>query len=329
MYDELNAVRQNVLHTGCQMIELKRICIIDLNERNLLDRDRSVVSSILNKFTLMLEPYKSTNAVLRHNIEALSNPSVQKQIHEVFANISMIGKHFVMRDILGALSYILVGCTDPDYEESGFYYDVLFEGNNEIMNFATQFDPILLSCASRDEKIWNGEQTEGWIFDVPDEWPAQITEGKGSVEIAAKRFKSIKRKFYFENVYAMDLDRLQPLDFNECIDVFLRIKQDTKRIKKMLVGSMNKIYLSTDDEKDKLRVWTTHNYDLSRTATAAVSTRYIDIDDLGLVYPEPVEWLQDMEYVPTKIIMYCVKKPEYKMEIDIEFLRRLIMVKNG
>lgn len=329
MYEELNGIRQNVLHIGCPMVELKRICIIDLNERNLLDKNRSIVSSILNKFTTMLEPYKSTSDVLRHNIEALSNAVVQEQIYKIFANISMTGKHFVIRDILGTLSYILVGCTAPDYEGSGFYYDVLFEGNNEIMSFATQFDPIILSCASLDEKLWNGEQTEGWTLDVPDKWPTQITEGKGVVEAATKHFKSIKRKFYFENIYAMGLSELQPLDFNECIDIFIRIKQDTKRIKKMLVGSMNKIYLSTDNEKEKLRVWTMHNYDLSRTPAAAVSTRYVDISDLGLVYPEPVEWLQNMEYVPTKIIMYCIKKPECKIEIDIEFLRRLIMIKNG
>lgn len=327
MYEELNAIRQNVLHTGYSTVELKRICIIDLNERNLLDKDR--INSILNKFTTMLKPYRLTNTILAHNIEALSNAIIQEQLFKVFANIAMTGKHFVIRDILGTLSYILLGCTYSNYEGSGFYYDDLFEGSNEIMSFASQFDPIFLSYPSLDERLWNGDQIEGWMLDVPDKWPYQIIEGKGAVETATKLFKSIKRKFYFENVYAKELSELQPLDLNECIDVFMRIKQDAKRIKKMLVSSMNKIYLSTDNEKDKLRIWTTHNYDLSRTVAAAASTRYIDIDDLGLVYPEPVEWLQSMEYVPTKIIMYCIKNPEHKIEIDIEFLRRLIMIKNG
>ena len=80
MYEELENVRQNVLHIGYSLIELKRICIIDLNERNLLDKEQNVVKGILNKFTSMLMPYRSTNLVLRHNIEALSSVTVQKQL---------------------------------------------------------------------------------------------------------------------------------------------------------------------------------------------------------------------------------------------------------
>lgn len=329
MYEELNAVRNNILHIGYTTFNLRKICIIDLNERNLLDPNCNVVGIILSKFTEMLRPYKNTNSVLRHNVDALSDKNIQNQVSKIFENISLTGKHFVIRDILLSIANLLVKCTDSETEDSGYYYDALFEGDNDVMNYAAQFDPILLTMPSLDEKIWNGDMKEGWLLGEPEKWPIQITKDEGDIEAATELFKSIKRRFFFENMYAKDLVGLQPLDFNECISVFLKIKQDNRRIKRMIVGSMNRIFLSSDEEKEKLRVWTSHNYDLSRTITAVVSTRYIDIDELELVYPEPVEWLKDMEYVPSKIILFYKKKPDCRLDIDVEFLRRLIMIKNG
>lgn len=326
---ELVGIKKNVLVFGYPSVELRRICIVDLNERNLLDKDRCISKHILNRFTELLMPYCGSNRILAHNVRALTDPLVQKQLLDIFTYIAMSGEHFVIRDILGTLSYILVSCTDMDADTSGYYFDSLFSNGNDFMTFATQFDPVLLTSPSWDEKLWNGEITEGWRFDCPAEWPCQITKGTGSVEEATQLFKSIKRKFYFENVFAKALSELQPQDFRECIDVFARIKQDKKRIKRMLISSMNKLFLSTDDENDKLRSWTTHSYDLSRSPGAAVSTRYIDADDLDLAYPEPVIWLKEMEYSPAYLVMLSQSYPEVKLEISIDLLRSLIMIKNG
>lgn len=329
LYNELVGVKKNVLVFGYPSVALKRICIVDLNERNLLDKDRCVSKLVLDRFTELLRPYCGSNSVLAHNVSALTNSLVQKQLLDIFSYIAMSGEHFVIRDILGALSYILVSCTDSDNDSSGYYFDALFSDSNELMTFAAQFDPVLLSSPSWDEKLWNGEITEGWQFDCPTEWPYQITKGTGSVEEATKLFKSVKRKFYFENIYAKALSELQPQDFRECIEVFARIKQDKKRIKRILISSMNKLFLSTDDENEKLRSWTTHSYDLSRSPCAAVSTRYIDADDLDLAYPEPVTWLKEMEYTPAYLLMLSQCHPEVRLEISIDLLRNLIMIKNG
>lgn len=329
MYEELNNVRNSILCIGYSPLNLKKICIIDLNERNLIGTDYNVVGNILTKFTDMLSSYKNTNVVLAHNINALSDSNIQAQIRIIFRNISLTGHHFVIRDILLSIAIILVKCTDPDSDGAGFYYDALFEGDNDVMSYASQFDPVLLSSPTLDEKLWNGDMRDGWLLGSPDLWPKDVTQEVGGVEAATTLFKSIKRKFFFENIYAKELTSLQPLDFNECISVFLKIKQDNKIIKKMIISSMNKLFLSSDKESEKLRVWTTHNYDLSRTVTAAVSTRYIDIDDLELVYPELVDWLKDMEYIPSRVVLYYKKQPECRLDIDVEFLRRLIMIKNG
>lgn len=329
LYEELAGVKKNILVFGYPTVDLKRVCIVDLNERNLLDKDRCVVKSILDSFTNLLKPYCTSNAVLSHNVRALTNSLVQQQMLDIFSYISLSGEHFVIRDILGAISYMMVSCTDSENDESGFYYDAIFAGNNEFMRYSSQFDPILLSSPTWDERLWNGEITEGWQFDCPSKWPIEIANGVGSVEEATQLFKSIKRKFYFENIFSKELIELQPRDFKECMNVFVKINDDPKKIKRMIISSMNKLFLSADEEKDKLRSWTTHSFDLSRSAAAAVSTRYIDCDALELSYPSPAPWLKEMEFTPAYIVLRSIKHPEVRIEIRTDLLRSLIMIKNG
>lgn len=331
LFHEMTGMKKNVLVLGYPTVELKRICIVDLNERNLLDKDRSVVKAFVQKFTFLLQPYCGTNAILAHNVNALSNELVLEQLLGIFSFISMSGQHFVIRDILETVAYMLIACTDPerDEESSAYYYDVMFSGSNDLMGFAAQFDPVLLSNPALDERLWNGETLDGWQLDCPTRWPAQITTGNGSVEEATRLFRSIKRKFYFENIYAKGLTELQPQDIRECINVLVRIKEDTRQIKRMLIQSMNRLFLSTDKECDKLRLWTPHSYDLSRQPGAAVSSRYIDINDLEIAYPEPAKWLSEMEYSPACIVMFGKSNREIRLEIDVDLLRSLIKIKNG
>ena len=83
---------------------------------------------------------------------------------------------------------MLVSCTDPDQEGDGYYYNALFDGNNELMSFALQFDPILLSCPSWDEKLWNGEVKDGWQIDCPQKWPIDISKDIGCLLYTSLEF---------------------------------------------------------------------------------------------------------------------------------------------
>lgn len=40
-------------------------------------------------------------------------------------------------------------------------------------------------------------------------------------------------------------------------------------------------------------------------------------------------WLAEMEYVPSYIVMRSSKRPDVRLEIDMDFLRSLILVENG
>ncbi|MCQ1530075.1 adenylate kinase family protein [Lutispora saccharofermentans] len=330
LHNELINVKKNIIVYGYSTLQLRRICIIDLNERNLLDKDRSVIPPIVGKFVELLKDSTGVNSVLDYNVEALQSKLVIDQLMRLFNLVAMSGEHFAIRDILGTLAYAITACTVDDEDINGYYYDALFSGDNELMSFIAQFDPILLSKPSLDEQLWNGEKTDGWLMGAPNKWPRELTDE--SVEEATELFKSIKRKFYFENIFAKELSELQPVDYTDCERIFVSLGSSSNKrgILNMLINSMNRLFLSTDEEKERLRIWTSHSFDLSREAGAAVSTKYIDAADLDLVYPEPISWLKEMEFTPDHLVMKLKRDNNSpRLEIDVTLLRGLISIKNG
>lgn len=328
LYKELVNIKRNTIVYGYSAVELKRICIIDLNERSLLDKDRSIIAPIIEKFVSLLKDNQGINPVLDYNVSALQNEHVVEQLKKLFNLVAMSGEHFAMRDILGAISYTITSCTNEE-DNKGYYYDALFLGDNDLMSFVSSFDPVMLTVPSLDEQLWNGEKLEGWLMGHPTQWPYELTEN--SIDDANELFKSIKRRYYFENIYAKSLSDLQPTDYLECERIFTKLTQasEKRQILRMLIHSMNRLFLSSDVEREHLRIWTTHSYDQSRVAVAAVSTRYVDATELELLYPSPASWLMDMEYSPNCLLMRLKNKPEVKLEINTTLLRGLICIKNG
>jgi hypothetical protein len=329
-YNELLGVKQNTIILNYPTVQLGQICVVDLNDRSLLDKERTIIKPIVEKFIGLLQNSHDSSICLDYNIKALSDSLVLQQYIKIFSLISLTGEHLAIRDILGTVAYTLTACTLEDTEEGeGYYYDAIFSGNNTLMRIATSFDPVLLSKPTLDEALWNGELVDGWRLDVPEEWPCDVAE----VEEAVALFKSIKRKFYFENERSRCLDELQPVDYQECEKILIEIRSKNDRIKRRFVRSMNRLFSSADKEDKFLRVWTTHGYDLSRESGAAVSARYIDNADLELIYPEPVKWLNKLEYTPS----YLVLRPSLKsgpatklhLQIDLDFLKTLIAIEKG
>lgn len=328
-HKELLGIKQNTIVLHYPTVQLGRICVIDLNDRSLLDKDRSVVRLTVEKFIILLQDSLGSNTYLDYNIQAFSDPLVLEQYIRIFNLISLTGEHFAIRDILGTVAYTFTACTFEDTDVStGYYYDAFFSGDNDLMKIAAGFDPILLSKPSLDEKLWNGELVDGWRLSIPAKWPYEVEQ---DVEQAVDLFKSIKRKFYFENELSKGLVELQPVDYSECEKMLISIRTKNKEIKRRLIRSMNKLFLSSDMECEKLRVWTTHGFDLSRESGAAVSTRYIDGADLELAFPEPVKWLDKLEYTPSYIVLKHRKKDLRKayLQIDLDMLKTLIAIEKG
>ena len=57
-----------------------RIALIDLNERNILDSDRSLLDELIDRFIILLSEDTEHNRTLEYNIKALSVPEIKAQV---------------------------------------------------------------------------------------------------------------------------------------------------------------------------------------------------------------------------------------------------------
>ena len=327
IYNETMVVKKECIVYDIPSVSLQRIAIVDLNERGLLDKDRALTEEILNKVCELLEQDEFHSNRLKENLIAIKNPLVKKQLIDLMNLAATSCEHFVVRDILGAVSFIITACTTDEYDGMP-YYDAVFEGTNALLQTIQQFDPVYLSKASLDEALWNGEIRDGWILDVPSKWPNDSAYDD-YVDDAVTCYKSIKRKFYFENLKGICLAELQPDEIKRCTEIFTSFESKKRTIKEKLIRSINKLFLPTSDDKKQLRIWTTHRYDLGKDTSTAISSRYIDSGDLDIKMPRPNDWLEGMEYIPNHIILKPKNEETPILLLDIDFLRTLDAVENG
>ena len=325
LYDELQVLRKVSLVYNKHQPSIKNIVIVDLNNRSLLDTDRELPINILNKLLSLVEDSRGLYRELDTNLKALSNSYVQNQMSLLFSLVDLSGEHFSMRDILGTISYILTACLNEDENERYVYYDAMFSGGNELLSYIKSFDPVFLSMPELDEDLWNGECLDGWSFELPIKSPQECEDQDDALNL----FKSIKRKYYFENINSFSLNDLLPVDLKKCKELFQQADTKKEKIKRDLVEGLNKLFLPSDELKDRLRIWTIHSYDLSREASATVSSRYIDCSKLELCIPFQPEWLKKMEYTPAHIILKPRESSFPILTIDIAFMRALFKLKDG
>lgn len=327
IYEETMNVKKSSIIYDLPGVQIRKIAVIDLNERSLLDKDRALTAEIIEKIYNLLISEPITHPCLKKNLEAFANTSVRNQVISLIEMATTSSEHYAVRDILGAISFMLTACTTDEFEDMP-YYDAMFESSNSLLQTVQQFDPIYLSQATLDESLWNGKITTGWFLDKPADWP-NSPEYDDSVDQAVIRFKSIKRKYYFENSGGVDLARLQPDEIKRCSDIFTSFETKKKSIKERLIKSINKLFLPSSEDKKTLRIWTTHRYDFSTDISTAISSRYVDAGDLEIQMPRPNEWLKGIEYVPNHIVLKPKGKNEPELILDIDFLRTLDAVENG
>lgn len=325
---EVDAAKNNIIvYNNKVQKPLGQVVIIDLNERNMLAQNRDLTAEALNKLCNLLKEDNSDNKYLKYNLASLDETEIRTQLIELINLAAQSCEHFAVRDILGALSFALTACTTDDYEGL-YYFDALFEGKNPLLELIKQYDPIYLTNPELDERLWNGEITEGWINEAPKEYPNDVRFDDDSEE-AIKCFKSIKRRYYFEHINGCELLALQPDEIKSSADIFNNLDARKKKIKKSIISSLNKLFLPSSTDKNELRIWTTHRYDLSNEPSVAVSSRYVSDSRLDLVIPRTADWLSDMEYMPDHLILKPKDFDSPKLLLDVDFIRTLHAIDNG
>ena len=95
---------------------IRHIAVVDLNERNLLTKDNQLLDTLLTKMTDLLSSEPVHSQALKYNLRALQSTEIKRQIVSLLELASSDCEHFAVRDVLGAISFMLIACTMDEYE---------------------------------------------------------------------------------------------------------------------------------------------------------------------------------------------------------------------
>ena len=207
--------------------------IVDLNYRNLLystiSEGKKAGEILDNMCKLIRDSNISLDSTLKYNVTALSCDQVKSQLSRLIGYTMLNNEHFAARDIFGAFSYMITSSLLDELDEQSYYYDAIFEGSNPLLAAIQQYDPIYLSTPELDENIWNGEDCvkKGWQLTNPEIWPND-TSFNDDVDEAIKCFKSIKRKYYFENEGCLTLNDMYERTLSKEKNIFKDFENSKK-----------------------------------------------------------------------------------------------------
>lgn len=330
LYDEIVNVRDSAIVYSNSLARPERVVVVDLNNRNLLDKDRHLPELIIAKMCDLLRGEENLSETLKYNIKALDDSFVRGQVISLFNLVTLGNEHYAMRDIMGAFAYMLTAC---EFEETQNmpYYTALFSGANILLQAIQKYDPVNLTIPSLDEQLWNGEIKDRWTLGASDLFPSDERFNDDS-ESAIELFRQLKRKYYFENLGGADLYDLQPSDILK-YDLFNVFESKRKQIKETIIRSINKLTVPSDSNRSQLQIWTTHHFNRSLDTDVWVSSSFVDARDLELYMPRPATWLSGMEFIPNHLILKY-RRTEKDSEcpslyLDMDFLRVLESVDEG
>ena len=107
IYTETMNVKKDCIIYDIPNVSIKRIVIVDLNERSLLDKDRALTEEVIDKICSLLKAEDIQNAQLKKNLAAIEKKEIRSQLIKIIELATTSCEHYAVRDILGAVSFIL------------------------------------------------------------------------------------------------------------------------------------------------------------------------------------------------------------------------------
>ncbi|MCK1994906.1 hypothetical protein GW626_01480 [Peribacillus muralis] len=311
---------------------IRDVVVIDLNNRNLLSIE--MAQKTLNKLLENSISCEGSNKInccpSPQNIIKLKHPIVQERLLLLIDKIGSIGMHIVMRDLLGFFAYIITSgkkCIFREDEEfnKNQYFNLVFNGTNQLFTSLSSFDPYHYTHPEIDEMLWNGDLKDGWLFENEYEVPENAID-------PIETFKSIKRKFFFENKRGSELLSLIPTEYQGYYEILKDLYDKDEEVISRIISGINKFFNPDDQDYDKLKIWTTHKYELRTYPKVAVSNKYAYLYQVELLVPKLPSHLKDIEYVPDHFLfrVYKSKDNSYvELRIDLSLYRVLTLVQKG
>ena len=82
----------------------------------MLDKDRALTEEIIDRICSLLKAEDIQNTQLKKNLTAIEKKEIRTQMIKIIELATTSSEHYAVRDILGAVSFILTACTMEEYE---------------------------------------------------------------------------------------------------------------------------------------------------------------------------------------------------------------------
>ena len=201
------------------------------------------------------------------------------------------GTHLTARDIWVFLIDLFFGwvcSTDSEdpYHAQGFFWMRVFDSDLELSKkIKNEFDPLNVSMANDDVRIWLGKFSEiESEIDYPGSKPVAVSRMRGQDE-ALRAFSSAKRCFFFFGKN-LEVDNLLGLHstaprFGE---LMYQAQVDSRPVVRQLAGQINRYRLDLDTENE---VWVSRHHGMAahRRPAGLAAAAKLPIDQVQVRVP--------------------------------------------
>lgn len=329
---EIVEIKNNNIIYGdeCGDYSNQRVVIIDLNNRNLLNKVtlEEAFLKLIGNTSYCDHCDDADNCLHNQALTALKHPKIRERVIKLFSLIGNIGIHAVMRDILGAIAYILTEGKKCTLVENK-YYDLLFNGNNSLFEAIRKLDPSKLSHPRIDEQLWYGLITDGWYLSPPSIIPNNIEDADEAIEA----FISIKRKYFFEHENGERLFPLYPKQLLNFLDLITKASDEEIDVLQKIILSINRFYNPAEQENQKLFIWNSHSYEAKNYPDTILSNRSIPYQNMEILVPKLPLYLKALNYTPDHFLLRVntnqIKKEYVDLVINYDLYKMLMLIAEG
>lgn len=305
--------------------------LLNLGTRQSLHPDivSGTIDVVLNRID-----YDGAPAAVQRNVDALAQERVQGRLRLLLSLAAQSGEHVTMHQLFGFFSFITTGGRNDEAAETIVpYYDLAFADENPLASAVRALDPAALTHPLIDMRLWDGDShgADEWLTTPSGDAPHSIE----NPEVAAARFVSLKRQFFFETRDGDDVLEMLPGDRRSFHLLIQKVQEgNAETAKQDILEALARFFGDHPEQgrADGLPIWTGLRYNALGPPTALVADvgQTIRAEHVELRLPRlRAQAAAFIEYLPDHVRLRLRQHPEAALDIDLELWLQLEAVRRG
>ena len=310
---------------------IPKAVLVQLGSRQVLNED--LINEVLNLMLSRVD-YADAPPAVQANVKALRQKRVRERLCKLLQEVGRSGIHVTVHQLLGILARMVTGGRAEAAAQAAPYYSSLFElpvGSSPLALELQELDPARLPHALLDtHKLWDAPAQAGpWL---PDSKPASGAPGEIGIseQEAERRFRQLKRQYYFEAEYGEQVLEGLPDDRRKFNDL---LSGPAPVAVPIILKALVRFTGQAPDSELALHLWTSMRYDADQPAWARVAGASLHAAGCLVRRPSlPPPVSQLLDYQADHLLLTLTAKPAPEgpaLVIDLPLWRALSAVGRG